>query len=277
MNASRFDAIIRLFADRRTSRRTALAAGTSIVAAGLAPAAAQDAIPIAAHDGSPVPSDTAGSFMFVQTFGAGSLAPKDGADDVLILTADHLAGQTLYFSDRHERNVGMVSTARFLGAGRTDDGLGFSPVDPPNAALVFEPAPGETDIIVLELLNPQYDDAADTLIYDVHLLDTFDEEDGLSFQEAPRQPSPQGEEFTAGDLFIDDCANESNCYNSGGLGIGAIPGGPYGTCWSWNGSGCQPNNPNCNGPTQADLNTLCNQTYANQDSDCAQNACYASI
>src|SRR5687768_3470074 len=69
MNASQFDTITRLFAVRRTTRRTALAAGASIVAAGLATAVAQDASPVPAHDGSPAPPDTVGvPFMFVQTF-----------------------------------------------------------------------------------------------------------------------------------------------------------------------------------------------------------------
>ena len=125
MNSSHFDIITRQFAARRTSRRAALAAGAGIVALGLAPAGAQDA--------SPVVSDSTEEdvhFLFVQTFGAGSLT-EAGEDGVMSLVADHLLGQTLYFTDRPERTVGMVSTARFLGAGRTKEGLGFTPANPP--------------------------------------------------------------------------------------------------------------------------------------------------
>ena len=124
MDTTRFDRICRLFAERRLSRRAALAqGGAGIAAVGLAvtgvrAAAAQDATP----EATPGAAEQSGvPFMFVQTFGAGSLAPKQGEDGTLTLTADHLAGQTVYFSDRPERVVGMVATERFLrrqGAGR---------------------------------------------------------------------------------------------------------------------------------------------------------------
>lgn len=86
---------------------------------------------------SPDAASAAGvQFMFVQTFGAGSLdAATEGVPNML-LVADHLAGQTLYFSDRPERVVGMVPTEQFLSTGPSG-GSGFSELDPPNAALVF--------------------------------------------------------------------------------------------------------------------------------------------
>src|SRR5215203_5519371 len=119
MDPTHLDRIARLFATRRLSRRAAVAAGGA-AALGIAGAAhaAQNATPAA----TPSTDEQGGvPFMFVQTFGAGSLAPKDGEDGTLTLTADHLAGQTIYFSDRPERIVGMVATERFLGTG-TDDG-----------------------------------------------------------------------------------------------------------------------------------------------------------
>jgi hypothetical protein len=195
-------------------------------------------------------------FLFVQSFESGSLAPKPGDDGVFVLTLQGEHGRTIGFSDRPERIVGSVPTQAFL------DGLGFSPFEPPNAALVLEPSAGETDVIVLELLNPQYDAASQTLIYDVRILDAFAGGQVMTFQEEPRQPDPAGEVFGAADLFIDDCLDLHYCYSRNGR-VGPIPGYPngIGTCWSWNNGRCLPNNPNCNGPSCDRLNESCNLKY----------------
>jgi hypothetical protein len=182
-----------------------------LTAAGLArPAAAQEATPAAG-------AEEGASFLFVQTFGAGSLAPKEGAEaGVLTLTADHLPGQTLYFSDRPERIVGMVATERFLGtgggapAGGTPTGAGFTPADPPNAALVAQTAEGE-DILVVELLNPRYDEAAGTLAYDVRLLADY-ANTGLADLAARQADDQFASSFTTAHLFIDGCGR-GQCWN----------------------------------------------------------------
>jgi hypothetical protein len=231
MNASQFDTITRLFAVRRTTRRTALAAGASIVAAGLATAVAQDASPVPAHDGSPAPPDTVGvPFMFVQTFGAGSLAPKDGEAGVLILTADHLAGQTLYFSDRPERNVGMVSTARFLGAGG-EEGLGFRPANPPNAALVFggsDDRPGA--VAVVELIDPRYDLASGQITYELRMLVGVEAVD-MQLEGIPLSTDAAAQDFDSAGLFIDDCdAGQILCANPQSGGV-YLPGVTFAYCY----------------------------------------------
>lgn len=228
----------------------------------MASASAQNATPVA----SPVTEGEKTTFLFLQTFESGSLMPKPGEEGTYVLSLQGDRGRTIRFSDRPERIVTSGPTQAFL------DGLGFSPVDPPNAALVFEPSAGETDVIVLELLNPQYDAATQTLTYDVRILDTFDGS-GLSFQEDPRQPDPAGEEFGPAELFIDDCPDLTHCYNALLQSLFETPGGPYGTCWSWGGSGCQPDNAPCNGPSQGDLNQLCNNT---NPTDC-DNACFAGL
>ena len=104
MESSRFDTISRLFATRRLSRRSALATGgAGLAAAALGSAAsAQDATPAA----TPVAETDHPSFLFVQSFGAGSIAAA--ANGQFTLTADHLTGQTIFFSDRPERIVGTV-------------------------------------------------------------------------------------------------------------------------------------------------------------------------
>jgi hypothetical protein len=261
MRSQRFDYLTNTLGTR-LSRRSALVAGAGLTLASSQQrfATAQDATPAASPlaEGGEKPE-----MLFVQTFERGSLAPKDGEEGIFVLTLHGANGRTIGFSDRPERIVGSVPTQTFL------DGLGFSPVDPPNAALVFEPSPGETDIVVLELLDPQYDEDAGTLTYEVRILDTF-AGTGLTFQEEPRAPNPAGEEFTDASLFIDDCSDLGGCYPLGSLNaVGPIPGGPYGQCWSWGGSGCQPDNSPCNNPDVAHLEQMCDDAYPDDcDGDC---------
>ena len=185
-----------IFAARRTSRRTALAAGASVVAAGLASAAAQDATPVPASSGTPAAADTTGDDVHFSS--CRPLAParwrrRRTKRACMTLVADHLPGETLYFSDRPERIVGMVSTARFLGEGRTDEGLGFTPANPPNAALVFggsDDQPG--DVAVVELIDPRYDPSSGQVTYELRVLADVEAID-LQLEEAP--------------LTADDCSS----------------------------------------------------------------------
>jgi hypothetical protein len=263
MLPQRFDHLSTSIA-KRFSRRSALRTG-----AGLSGLALAGAIKMAtAQEATPTVEGEKTEMLFVQTFESGSLQPKEGEEGTFILTLNGGSGRTIGFSDRPERIVGSVPMQVFL------DGLGFSPADPPNAALVIEPSPGETDIIVLELLNPQYDEANQSLTYDVLVLDTFDSPGGLTFQEEPRQPNPEGEEFTAAELFIDDCPSLDGCYVTSITKVGPFP-APYenglGQCWSWGGSGCQPDNSPCNGPSYQALVNLCGLTYPNM---CGGGICF---
>jgi hypothetical protein len=258
MESSAFEAITRLFATRR-SRRNALAlAGSGLVAAGLTHAAAQESSPVA----SPV-GETSISTMFVQTFEAGSLAPKAGADGVLLLTAEHLAGQTLYFSDRPERFVGVVSTEQFLGGGTGNTGLGFTPADPPNAALVFS----GNDAVIAELINPSYDPDTGTVTYELRVLADFDQV-GLEVEQAPLSVADAPRDFTGAALFIDDCPNGTvTCADQSGDYVGQYPSsGVMGFCWDGNDLCCLP----CESPPdgQGNWDTFCNQLFPN---DCQGN------
>ena len=148
MNGSQFDRVARLFAERRLSRRAALAAG-GLASLGFAGVSAQDATPA-----TPVGSDDGmaadGSVLFVQTASGGSFVPNPeigtpevagtptpggGAD--YLLTLEGHPGGTVYFTDRPERVFGEAPTERFL------EGLGFGAEDPPNAALVAQTESGE--------------------------------------------------------------------------------------------------------------------------------------
>lgn len=201
MHPSQFDSISRFFAERRSRRHALALAGSGLAALGMRRGAgAHDATPLAEASRVADAEDRV-PFMFVQTFGAGSLVPLVDVDGGLVLTADHLAGQTVFFSDRPERIVGMVSTEAFLGAGNPNDGMGFTPVDPPNAALVLD----DGAVLVIELIDPAYDAAAGVVTYQVQVLDDVEQidlqlqQEALSAEDAPR-------DFSAASLFIDDCS-----------------------------------------------------------------------
>jgi hypothetical protein len=270
MDAPRFDRLTRRVG-RRTSRRTAL--GTALAGLGLGifgKTAAQEATP--APEVTPQAGDDP-VFLFVQTFAAGrgelnpgagtpvadgARTPAGGAS--FLLTLEGHTGQTIYFSDRPDRIVGAVPTEDFL------DGLGFSPANPPNAALVAEFATGQ-GVVVLELIEPTYDPDTGTLVYGAEVLEGFGGDNlspVLAEQVAERLPA----EFGPAALFIDDCPNYTSCLvevwaSFGGepvyLGleaIGPIPNGPYKACFSKDGAICSP----CD-TTLEKLTMLCNSAY----------------
>lgn len=247
MEASQFDRLTQRFAGR-TSRRTAL--GTALASLALAHgshASAQDATPDDGED--PV-------FLFVQTAASGrgeinpaagtpaaDGTPTPGGGAPFLLTLEGHSGQTIYFSDRPDRIVGAAPTQTFL------DGLGFSAANPPNAALVAEFKAGD-GVVVLELIEPVYDEATGTLAYGVKELATYagdNLEPVTREQLIERLPA----EFGPAALFIDDCPDVTSCYRrdmiyAAGMWqwvqvyLGPIPGGPYPTCFNLIAFGCVP-------------------------------------
>lgn len=196
MTASFLDAGTRHLADRHRSRRRLLRdAGLSAAAltsVGVGSAFGQVATP-AADD---VHEEL--KFLFIQSFGQGRIVPNPEHENTFTLLLDLGLDQTLYFSDRPERIVGVIPTARFL------ETLGFTPANPPNAALVAEVGEQGTQVVVLELMNPRQDPATRTLAYDVRLL-SDDERLGMTLPQRPLDSSVLPEQFGPAHLFIDDC------------------------------------------------------------------------
>lgn len=263
MDASQFDRLTRCLAGR-TSRRTAM--GTALAGLALAhtgQSSAQEATP----DATP-PAGEKPVFMFVQTalLGRADLNPGAGTPVVdgtpvagggasYLLTLEGHSGQTIYFSDRPDRVVGAVPTQAFL------DTLGFTPANPPNAALVGEFAAGD-GIVVLELIEPVYDAETNTLTYGAELLEGYAGE-GLEPVTRDQVEARLPAEFAHASLFIDDCPDVDTCMKPIPLGwwpVGPIPGGPYGACWQgvFQG-GCQL----CH-YTDEYLKGLCNDAYPDE-------------
>jgi hypothetical protein len=152
---------------------------------------AQQATPAA----SPAAATTLTEFLYIQSFASGTLEPAEDEAGVYELVLRGGTGQTAYFADRPERQVGVAPTARVLAA------VGFDPADPPNAGLVAQTADGER-VIVVELLNPRLDEAVETLTYDVRPLADYAGE-GLRQLAAKQSDEPLPESFGPATLFID--------------------------------------------------------------------------
>jgi hypothetical protein len=198
------------------TRRKALA-GAAGLAAGVTTkrAGAQETPPEPAAD------DAERIFtMFVQTAQGGYFLPKPGEEGVYQLVLRGASAQTIHFSDRPQRLVGSISTADFLA------NLGFSPGNPPNAAIVAETDQGQ-DVVVVELFNPSWDAPNQVLTYDLVVLDDYE---GDGFGDLVQLADPElPETFGHTSLFIDDCPDIITCEHFGVI-VGPIPGAPIRLC-----------------------------------------------
>ena len=263
MDPIRFDSVSRFFANRRVTRRQALAgtgaglAAGALTAAGFSVAAAQEATPetsAAASGGSP-------TMLFVQSFQSGDIAPKEGAEDRFTVTLDHGLGQTIYFSDRPDRIVGALPTDRFLA------NLGFPADNPPNAAIVTKSESGETTISVVELFDPVYDPATATATYDLAVLENWQDSTALGITETPVHPGELGATFGAAHLFIDglvDCPDTTmTCFHNGEA-VGTIANADHDGYCDQGTLACYP----CENPTPSYWIDQCNQRFDACAGDC---------
>ncbi len=240
MDTTRFETISKLFAGRRTRRQALAQVGASLAAAVGGPGLARQAV---AQDAAATPAttsaeDEAPMFLFLQAFQSGSVVPKEGAEGRYVLTLEQGLGQTVYFSDRPDRIVGAAPTPKFL------EGLGFPDDNPPNAALVVETEAGQTEVAVLELFAPAYDEATHTATYEVAVLAEWErqgETGGAVFSETTQSLAEQFPRFEAAHLFIDDCPDAAplQCYKECGSDPVANL-GTRGMCWSWADWTCHP-------------------------------------
>lgn len=202
----------------RLTRRNDLASAAGLSALGL-PQSAQGVL---AQDATPATSDATEeaklAFLFVQLFDLGTWYPKPDEARVYQLTLTGAVAQTLFFSDRPARIVGTVDTAQFL------DCLGFTPFNPPNAALVVRTPEGERDVLVVELCNPVFTEdfaiaGGVQLSYEARVLEAY-HGDGLTTWVTEQQDDELPDAFSNISLFIDDCPDLTGCYEWG-IGRGA--------------------------------------------------------
>jgi hypothetical protein len=169
--------------------------------------------------------------MFVQTAHSGTWESKPGDEGVYTLTLTGLPAQTVYFSDRPERIVGLQTTAEFL------DMLGFVDDNPPNAALVTKAEDGGNDILVIELYDPRYSEGSgvqgSTLVYDARILENYHETNmGRLALEQDDTAIPSS--FDGASLFIDDCPDGTAiCYKRDGISNWPQGKVKFGCCYSF--------------------------------------------
>lgn len=251
----------------RLNRRQALARGlgglSALAVSGRSlTAGAQDGTPEATTGGNPV-------FLFVQLADSGTWAPNPDVEGGYFLTLFGTGEQTLYFSDRPDRIVGAMPTDQFL------DALGFTPANPPNAAVVVQTPEGAKDVLVVELFDPVYsrtsgEESEETLTYSAIVLNAYTGNELAEW--VPQADDDQlPSEFSNVSLFIDDCADASGCFTRSGVSWqyqGEIPGGPYGRCFDWTDWICYP----CRiGGEQ--LDQMCNDAYPGCDGNCTTDTC----
>lgn len=243
MDGRRFDSLTAAFARRRTRRSALRGAGLAALFGGVAGfrgTTAQEATPAAHPDG----SGSAPILLFVQTATGGGFSPNPhvgtpavegtptvGGGAAYLLTLEGHHGATIYFADRPDRIFGDWPTQQFL------DTLGFTPDNPPNAALVIETdEDAEDEVIILELIEPTFDESAGTLTYGATVIGAYAGKP-LTAIVADQSVELVPERFGRASLFIDDLQQQSDCQVTGcvvpnvqGTGISGgfdIPGGPY--------------------------------------------------
>jgi hypothetical protein len=256
-----FEAFAESLSERRTTRRGALAASVAgALGLGGAAAAAQDATPEAAGDAAhPM-------FLYVQLAEDGTWVPSADDPEIYELTLNGIGSQTAYFSDRPERIVGTMDTVKLL------DMLGFTPINPPNAAAVVHTPEGERDVLVIELFDPVYtrtfgDDATNALTYRARILDAYHGDNLDSWYDEVDNPELPSN-FDQITLFIDDCPDISRCFYSGipSNGVfdkGPVPGGPYRGCPNFDEGYCYA----C-GSSWDEMAAVCNATYPDCNDRC---------
>lgn len=134
------------------------------------------------------------TFLYVQTFGSGTLSAPQ-ADGTRTLTLADVSPTTISFAERPDREVAHESTEAFIRG--WDQGEDSFMNNPPNAALDIIGQDSQS-IVIVELVDAQYDLTAQTLEYQVIILDDEHREDlPQSFEEAV--------------LFIDSTFKDYKC------------------------------------------------------------------
>jgi hypothetical protein len=101
----------------------------------------------------------AGGELFTQTTRGGTLEPL--GDDTFTLTLDDPAPDVTAFADRPVRSADTEPLADFVASWSQ---RGFDQ-DPPNAALVIDEQPEDTDTTIFTLADPRYDQSSGSVSY----------------------------------------------------------------------------------------------------------------
>jgi len=161
------------------------------------------------------------TFIFIQEGTGGSFVSDGSGNYTLAMTG--AVPYTIFFADRPARDVGFAPMDEFL------KGFGFGARNPPNAALILPEENETSDQVIVELTNPQYDNATGTLTYTASLLQEYAFKSGWLEDQRSKVDASIPERFGRVVLVIDSCPcwpNKEAIQCSNGVWMGC-----HNTCW----------------------------------------------
>jgi hypothetical protein len=165
--------------------------------------------------------------IFIQE-GAGGSFVNDGSGNYTLTMTD-VVPYTIFFADRPARDVGLAPMDKFL------KGFNFGASNPPNAAIILPDENETSDMVVVELTNPQYNNTTKTLTYNARQLKEYSF-DSVWFQDQlSKVDASIPERFDHVVLVIDDCSCQ--CV---GKGAGCDATYARNSCWNWHKFECNP-------------------------------------
>jgi hypothetical protein len=177
------------------------------------------------------------TFIFIQEGSSGSFVNDSSGNYTLTMT--DVVPYTIFFADRPARDVGFAPMDKFL------KGFSFGASNPPNAAIILPEENETSDMVIVELTKPQYNNTTRTLTYTARQLKEYSFESGWFQDQLSKVDASIPERFGRVVLVIDDCpcvsvfsGCASKCRNS---------------CWRWKHVSCEPcggccNKKDCGGP-----------------------------
>jgi hypothetical protein len=142
--------------------------------------------------------------IFIQQ-GTGGSFVNDGSGNYTLTMTD-VVPYTIFFADRPARDVGFAQMDEFL------KGFDFGVNNPPNAAIILPDENETSDMVIVELTNPQYNNTTGTLTYTASLLKDYSFESVWFQDQKIKVDSSIPERFGSINLVIDDCP----CAQDGG-------------------------------------------------------------
>lgn len=161
------------------------------------------------------------TFAFIQEGSGGSFVNDSSGNYTLTMT--DVVPYTIFFADRPARDVGFAPMDEFL------KGFNFGAGNPPNAALILPEENETSDQVIVELTDPQYNNATRTLTYTAGMLQEYAFQSGWLEDQRTKSDASIPERFGRVVLAIDDCPcwpNKVAIQCSNGVWMGC-----HNTCW----------------------------------------------
>ena len=141
------------------------------------------------------------------------------------LTLNEVVPYTMFFADRPGRDAGFAPMDKFL------KGFNFGINNPPNAAIILPDENDSSDMVVVELTNPKYNNISRTLTYNARQLKEYSFKSGWFQDQLSKVDALIPERFGRVILVIDDC----ECVSVGSQ----CPSGCRNSCWSTKHFNCE--------------------------------------